>query len=163
LGSGFEPSKEIDKEYALKKEEDTTAVIVTRDIGRGMREKLRCTLPAILAVKGEGRLPYASLDRLMDSMAAEVTLLDPAELGISPAQMDFEPLRITCLMQPRPRPRQVPTPDSSLPAFYRIIELLKGGISGRQGLMLEGNSEEIAGRLFDIMLEEGVLKPAVGS
>jgi len=26
LGSGFEPSKEIDKEYALKKEEDTTAV-----------------------------------------------------------------------------------------------------------------------------------------
>jgi hypothetical protein len=65
-------------------------------------------------------------------------------------------------MPPRPRTRKVPTPDSSLPAFYRTLELLKGGISGRRGLMLEGDSEEIADRLFDILLEEGVLKSAEG-
>ena len=144
----------------VEPEEDMQAVIVTRDIGRGMREKLRCTLPAVLAVKGEGRLPYASLDKLMDGMAGEVDLLTLADLGITPAQMDFSPLRVTSLMQPRPRTRRVTTPDSSLPAFYRILELLKGGISGRKGLMLEGDSEEIASRLFDILLEEGVLKPA---
>ena len=143
----------------VEPEEDMQAVIVTRDTGRGMREKLRCTLPAVLAVKGEGKLPYASLDRLMDGMTAEIDQLIPADLGITPAQMVYEPLRVTDFMQPRPRTRKVPTPDSSLPAFYRILELLKGGISGRQGLMLEGDSEAIADRLYEILLEEGVLKP----
>jgi electron transfer flavoprotein beta subunit len=144
----------------IEPEEDMQAVIVTRDIGRGMRERLRCTLPAVLAVKGEGKLPYASLDRLMDGMTDEVDLLTPADMCITPAQMEFEPMRVTGLLQPRPRTRRVPTPDSSLPAFYRILELLKGGISGRQGLMLEGDSEAIADRLFKILLEEGVLKSA---
>ena len=144
----------------VEPEEDMQAVKVTRNIGRGMREKLRCTLPAVLAVKGEGRLPYASLDKLTDSTTAEIDLLTPADLGITPAQMESEPLRVTGLLQPRPRTRKVPTPDSSLPAFYRILELLKGGISCRQGLMLEGDSEAIADRLYEILLEEGVLKSA---
>jgi electron transfer flavoprotein beta subunit len=143
-------------------EEDRPSVIVTRDLGRGVREKLRCALPAVLTVKGEGRLPYASLDRLMDGMAGEVSLLTPADLCITPAQMEFNPVSVSGLMPPRPRTRKVPTPDSSLPAFYRTLELLKGGISGRRGLMLEGDSEEIADRLFDILLEEGVLKSAEG-
>ena len=141
-------------------EEEMQFIKVTRDIGRGMREKLRCTLPAVLAVKGEGRLPYASLDRVTDSMSEEIDLLTPTDLGITPTQMEFEPLRVTGLLQPRPRTRRVPTPDSSLPAFYRILELLKGGISVRQGLMLEGDSEAIADRLYEILLEEGVLKSA---
>ena len=143
----------------VEPEEGMKTVKVTRDIGRGMREKLRGTLPAVLAVKGEDKLPYASLDRLMDSMSTEIDLLTPTDLGITPAQMEYEPLRVTGLVQPRPRTRRVATPDSSLPAFYRILELLKGGISGRRGLMLEGDSEAIADRLYDILLEEGVLRP----
>jgi electron transfer flavoprotein alpha/beta subunit len=144
----------------IETEEDMQAVKVTRDIGRGMREKQRCTLPVVLAVKGESRLPYASLDKLIDGTTAEVELLTPADLGITPAQMEYEPLRVTGPVQPRPRTQKVPTPDSSLPAFYRILELLKGGISGRRGLMLEGDSEAIADRLYEILLEEGVLKSA---
>jgi electron transfer flavoprotein beta subunit len=145
---------------SVEPEEEKQTVIVTRDLGRGMKEKLRCALPVVLAVKGEGPLPYASLDKLVDGMADDITILDPAALGVSPLQMDHDPLRVNCLMQPRPRTKHVPAPDSSLPAFYRILELLKGGISGRRGLILEGDSGEIADRLFDIMVEEGVLKSA---
>lgn len=147
----------------VEPEEGKPAFIVERDIGRGVREKLRCPLPAVLAVKGEARLPYASLDKLTYGMAGEVSLLTPADFGATPAQMESDPLKVSGLMQPRPRTRRVATPDSSLPAFYRTLELLKGGISGRKGLMLQGDSEEIADRLFNILLEEGVLKPAEGS
>lgn len=146
----------------IEPEEGQSSVIIERDIGRGVREKLRCALPAVLAVKSEGKLPYAPLDRLIDGMSGEVCLLTPADLGVTPAQMESDPLKVSGLLQPRPRTRKIATPDSSLPAFYRTLELLKGGISGRQGLLLEGDSGEVADRLFDILLEEGVLKPAEG-
>ena len=50
--------------------------------------------------------------------------------------------------------------DSSLPAFYRILQLLEGGISKRKGTMLEGNPEELAEQLFEVLKEEGVIRPA---
>ncbi len=144
-------------------EEDSQNILVTRDIGRGEREKLRCPLPAVLTVKGEGILPYASLDRFIDSRSAEISLLTLTDLGISPAECSHSPLDVTGLTYPHPRPKKVPTPDSSLPAFYRILKLLEGGISGRQGRMLEGTSDELADQLFDFLLAEGVVKSTRGS
>ena len=144
-------------------EEDQQHILVTRDIGRGSREKLQCTLPAVLAVKGEGKIPYASLDRLVESRYSDVTLLSPGDLGISPAEFDNDPTTVTDLVYPRPRPKKVATPDSSLPAFYRILKLLEGGISGRKGLMLEGSRDELADQLFKLLLAEGVIKSAVDS
>jgi electron transfer flavoprotein beta subunit len=138
------------------------SVSIVKDIGRGEREKIRCPLPAVIAVKGEGKLPYAPLDRLIDSKYSEVTLLSPADLGITPVELKKDPARITALTQPRPKPVKAPPLDSSLPAFYRILQLLEGGISKRKGRMLEGSSEAIAEQLFQLFLEEGVIKSAAG-
>jgi electron transfer flavoprotein beta subunit len=137
-------------------------VSLVKDIGRGEREKIRCPLPAVIAVKGEGKLPYAPLDRLIDSKYSEVTLFSPADLGITQVELKKDPARITALTQPRPKPVKAPPLDSSLPAFYRILQLLEGGISKRKGRMLEGSSEEIAEQLFNLFLEEGVIKSAGG-
>ena len=52
------------------------------------------------------------------------------------------------------------TPDSSLPAFDRILKLLEGGITRRQGKMLAGSPAEMADRLYELLLDEGVIKPA---
>jgi electron transfer flavoprotein beta subunit len=138
------------------------SINLTRDIGRGEREKVRCSLPAVITVRGEGKLPYASLDRLIESKSSEVALLSSADLGISSAELHNDPTIVTDLVYPRPRPRKVTPLDSSLPAFYRILQLLEGGISKRKGLMLQGSSEELAERLFELLKEEGVLKPATG-
>ena len=140
--------------------EDPQYILVTRHIGRGEREILQCTLPAVFTVKGEGKLPYASLDRIIESRYSEVTLLSLGDLGISSTEFDNDPTAVTDLVYPRPRPKKVPTPDSSLPAFYRILKLLEAGISGREGRMLEGGSEELADQLFKLLLEEGVIKSA---
>jgi electron transfer flavoprotein beta subunit len=135
-------------------------VILIKDIGRGEREKIQCPLPAVITVRGEGKLPYASLDRLIESKYGEVTLLSPADLGISSFELKNDPTRVTDLSYPRPRPVKVPPLDTSLPAFYRILQLLEGGISKRKGRMLQGSSEELAEQLFQLFLDEGVIKSA---
>ena len=133
---------------------------LVKNLGRGEREKLRCPLPAVLAVRGEGKLPYAPLDRLVDSQYSEVTLLSPADLTVSPAELKNDPVKITDLIFPRPRPVKVPPLDSSLPAFYRVLQLLEGGISKRKGTIFEGSADELAEQLFRLFLEEGVIKSA---
>jgi electron transfer flavoprotein beta subunit len=146
----------------IELEAEQKSVVIVKDIGRGEREKIRCPLPVVIAVKGEGKLPYATLDRLIDSKYGEVTLFSPADLGITQVELKKDPARITALTQPRPKPVKAPPLDSSLPAFYRILQLLEGGISKRKGRMLEGSSEAIAEQLFNLFLEEGVIKSAGG-
>ncbi|MCK4273245.1 MAG: hypothetical protein KAW90_00025 [Dehalococcoidales bacterium] len=152
----------VNNVVALELDREQNNISLTRDIGRGEREKLRCPLPAVITVKGEEKLPYASLDRLVESKSGEVTRLSPADLGISGEELQNDPTQVTDLVYPRPRPRKVPPLDSSLPAFYRILQLLEGGISKRKGTMLEGSTEELAERLFELLKEEGVIRPATG-
>jgi electron transfer flavoprotein alpha/beta subunit len=135
-------------------------VIILKDIGRGEREKLSCPLPAVIAVKGNGKLPYASLDKYVESKYSEITLITPVDLGISSDELKRDPSGVTRLTHPRPWPVKAPPLDSSLPAFYRILQLLEGGITKRKGQMLEGSSDEVAEKLYQLFLEEGVLKRA---
>jgi electron transfer flavoprotein beta subunit len=137
---------------------DNRGSTVTRRIGRGVRERLLSTLPAVLAIEGTGReLPYASLDKLLESRSAPITILSPSDLGISAAELASDPTRVTGLSFPRPRPKKVPTPASSLPAFDRILKLLEGGIPKRQGKMLQGNSDELVNQLFELLVAEDII------
>ena len=145
---------------SIEIDEEQNSVNLIRDIGRGERERVRRSFPAVITVRGEGKLPYASLDRLIESRYGEVTRLSPADLGISGEELHNDPTIVTDLVYPRPHPRKVPPLDSSLPAFYRILQLLEGGISKRKGLMLQGSSEELAEQLFELLKEEGVIRPA---
>lgn len=145
----------------LELAEEQKSITLIRDIGRGARERIQCSLPAVITVKGEEvKLPYASLDKLLESQSSEVILLSLSDLGISPVELKNDPTRITGMVYPRPRPKKVPTPESSLPAFERILKLLEGGISKRQGIMLQGSSAELVDQLFEMLLEEGVIKSA---
>jgi electron transfer flavoprotein beta subunit len=141
-------------------EAEENSVTLLKDIGRGEREKLSCPLPAVVTVKGEGRLPYAPLDRYIDSQYSEIALLTPADLSITPDELKKDPAGVTRLTYPRPSPVKAPPLDSSLPAFYRILQLLEGGITKRKGQLLEGSSDEVAEKLYRLFLEEGVVKRA---
>ncbi len=140
--------------------EGDKSIVLVRDTGRGAREKVRCPLPAVVAFKGEGRLPYAPLDRLVESRQARIDRLTPAGLGVSLLELQGEPTRAAGPAFPRPRLRKAPPLDSSLPAFERILQLLEGGISRRRGLMLTGDIDGMVERLFELLKEGGALKPA---
>jgi electron transfer flavoprotein beta subunit len=131
---------------------------VTRNIVQGARERLLSPLPTVLAIEGSGRaLPNASLDKLLESRSALITVLSLSDLGILATDLAGDPIRVTGLSFPRPRPRKVPTPASSLPAFDRILKLLEGGIPKRQGKMLQGNRDELVNQLFDLLVAEDII------
>lgn len=140
---------------------DRKSITVTRNISRGLRESVLSSLPAVLVVGGqETKLPYASLDKLLDSREAQIARLSLSDLGISVAELENNPVKITGLSFPRPRPKKVPTPDSALPAFDRILALLQGGISKRRGEILKGGSDELANKLFQLLIDEKIIKTA---
>jgi electron transfer flavoprotein beta subunit len=137
---------------------DSGILRLIKDLGRGKRELVECHLSAVVTVRGEGAgLPYPSLDRLIESRRSVVEVLSLSDLNLNPAEFIHEPTRMTALMAPRPRPRRVITPESSLPAFDRILKLLEGGIRKRQGKMLTGSPSELADQLFELLITEGVI------
>jgi electron transfer flavoprotein beta subunit len=138
-------------------------ITLIKALGRGEREKIACPLPAVVTIRGEGRLPYASLDRLIESKYSEIILYSPADLGINESLLKLDPARVTGLVFPRPVPCKVPPLDSSLPAFDRILQLLAGGIAKRKGVIFEGSGEELSEQLFQLLKDEGVLKSAIDS
>ncbi len=146
---GFQPDREV------------KSLTVVKNIGKGVRESLQCSLPAVITTTGESsELPYAPLDRVLESRYTPLTRLSPADLGLSPAELKDDPTRVTGLSYPRPRPKKALMPESTLPTFDRILMLLQGGLTRRQGKMLKGSSEELANQLYELLVTEGVIKPA---
>jgi electron transfer flavoprotein beta subunit len=145
---------------SFQPDREQKSLTVVRNTGKGTREILQCSLPAVITVTGEGsELPYASLDRVLESRYTPLTRLSPADLGLSPAEMKDDPTRVTGLSYPRPRPRKAPMPESTMPTFDRILALLQGGLTRRQGKMLRGSSEELVDQLYELLVTEGVIKP----
>jgi electron transfer flavoprotein beta subunit len=139
------------------------SLTLTKDLGRGAREKISCPLPAVVTIKGERKLPYASLDSLIESSYAGIMVLSPADLPLSPPRPALDPAPVVDLVFPRPPLRKAPPLDSSLPAFDRILQLLAGGITGRRGRRLTGPPDALAEQLFNLFKELGVLRSAGGS
>jgi electron transfer flavoprotein beta subunit len=140
--------------------ENNKNVSASRNIGRGVREKVSTTLPVVLTISGRGEnLPYAPLDRVLETASTPITLFSLSDLGISLQEIADDFMRVNRFSFPRPRPKKVPTPDSSLPSFYRILALLQGGILKRQGKILEGETDELVNQLYTLLINEDIIKP----
>jgi electron transfer flavoprotein beta subunit len=142
-------------------EADQKSIIAIRNVSRGVQEKVQSGLPVVLAFTGNtSGLPYASLDGLLASRETAISRLTLADLGISPLELKDTPLGVSGLSFPRPRPKSAPL-DSSLPAFYRILALLQGGIVKRRGALLSGQKDELINQLYDLLIKEEVIKPPI--
>jgi electron transfer flavoprotein beta subunit len=142
----------------VRKGNDAGTFAVTRRLGRGQLEELEILPPAILGIKAAGaRWPDTSLDKLLDSQIAEIELLNPADLGLPENELKSDRAQPGKLVFPRPPTRVVPL-DSQLPAYYRILALLEGGIRKRKGELLKGTPDELAGYLLELLIKEKVLK-----
>jgi electron transfer flavoprotein beta subunit len=146
----------------FRKEEKTASLNVMRVLPRGRRENLELSLPAVLALKAAARtVPDATLARLLESREASLDLLSLAELGLSKSELNDQPASQGQWSFPSPALKPAPL-DSSLPAFYRILKLLEGGISQRRGEILKGDKLALANQLFQILLEGEILKTPAG-
>ncbi len=129
---------------------DRTSMEVVRRAGRGVREIIRCRLPAVLSVDMglEVRLPRFGDKRRASS--APVTQL---------TYWGEESPRVVSrrIFPPRPRPKRVFTPDSRLEPFERIRQLLTGSRVQKKGTMLSGDGESQVEGIISFLGENGFL------
>jgi electron transfer flavoprotein alpha/beta subunit len=148
----------VSEVVSMEPDNSRTSFTLLKDIGRGRRERIWCPLPAVVTIKGNSNLPYANLDNYIESRSTSINIFSSAELQLNPADVQLEPARVSTLLFPRPPLHKAPPLDSSLPAFYRILQLLEGGIARRKGRMLKGSTGELVEQLFQLMQRAGVFK-----
>ncbi|MEZ5583113.1 MAG: hypothetical protein R3F37_10435 [Candidatus Competibacteraceae bacterium] len=136
-------------------------VQVQRRLSRGARAQGTVQLPAVVGLEpGLARLRQASLPGLIDAKRAEIPVLHFADLGLSPQDLHFPAVTLHEVMPPRPRPRAVFMPDSSLPPHERVAQIMSAGVTGKSGEVLEGRSaEEMADAIIAFLQTHGFVEP----
>ena len=144
-------------DIAVKQRKKITAV---KNLAKGYRERLECSLPLVMTTDAsEHPEHYASFAALLKAYEKEIPCWDLAQIGIpiqsiheKNALMIFESLR-----SPKPRLKTLPAPDSTLPAFERIKQLIEGTIKPREGKIVKRDEDSIVEELFQMFLKEGWL------
>jgi electron transfer flavoprotein beta subunit len=125
---------------------------VFRNAGKGIREKIASPLPAVFSVSRETiktRLPtYEQRQR---------ALISPFRILNVDLKKVKRNLTSDGMYPPRPRPKKVITPDSGLPAFERINQLLSGSNIEKKGAMLTGDPESQVKGIISYLIENGFL------
>lgn len=129
------------------------SVEVLRSSGRGVREILRCPLPAVLGVdkteQGPGIPTYREKRR---ASGLPIRRLRTMEV---PVEQRVVSKRV---FPPRPRPKPVLPPDCTLDSHERIRQLLSGSRMKKSGVMLEGNGKEQVEGILSFLQERGFLE-----
>jgi electron transfer flavoprotein beta subunit len=125
------------------------ALEAERRAGRGVREIITCSLPAVLTADTglEARLP-----KFEDKRRAESARF---ETRVYPAEGDPARTLAAEVFPPRPRPKKVFTPDSRLGAFERIQQLLMGSRIEKKGSLLTGSVDSQVDGIVSFLKQHG--------
>lgn len=129
-------------------------VTVERKLERGNRERIEVMLPVLLSVElGLNEPRYASLPSLMASLRKNIKKYDLRALGLSYEEVGSEgsKTRVIALSPPRPRPKRLFTPDSSLSAAERMRLVMSGGVPKKMENLFEGNPKELSRRFIEFL------------
>ncbi len=128
------------------------SIKVKRNAARGTREIIECSLPAVFSVDLASSAPeypaYADLKK-----AGSVPIL-----GLRFEKGMVKP-KTTAVrtFAPCPRPKCVEPPDSSLPAFERVEQLLMGSRVEKKSAFLRGSPESQVDGIMSFLEEHGFL------
>ena len=124
------------------------------------RAKVEVILPALLTVEVDLNEPrYASLPSLVAGLRQDIKEYDLIAIGLSYEEVAAEGVktRTVALSLPRPRPKKVFTPDSHLSAEERLRLIISGGVTQKQGDLLEGDPGTIASSVVRFLSEKKFL------
>jgi electron transfer flavoprotein beta subunit len=130
--------------------------VADRYLGRGDRQVVECGLPALFTVeKGLNDPRYPSLRNKFSAEREVIEVIETASLGFS-SDNGMDMTRNLTLSPPRPRPRKIFTPESNLSASERMRLLMRGHRAEKTAGLIEGNPEDIAGKVAEILIQERV-------
>jgi len=139
---------------------ESKKVVVQSKLEKGNRVEIEIVLPAVLTVEVDLDEPrYASLPSLISGLRRDINEYDLAVLGLSKQEVERRGgmTRTVGLSTPKPRPKKVFTPDSSLTAEERLRLIMSGGITQKQGDKLEGDPQNIASSVVNYLIEKKIV------
>ncbi len=124
-----------------------------RNCGRGERELVECGLPAVFSAVSGPKIPrYPSLENKRRLSGKPIRKLSASQ------HTTVSKVISTGVFPARPRPKQVVPPDSGLPAYQRIEQLLRGSSIEKKGEMVKGTPEQQVDRILSYLQEKDFLK-----
>jgi electron transfer flavoprotein beta subunit len=147
---------------------DSRHLFAMRNLARGFREKVEVGLPAVVTVSpaasgaaetGDSAAAGVPARALLKALHQEIAEWTLADLGVPPGAVREADRALECA-PPRPRhPRLHPVvpPDPTLPAFDRILGLVRGSVKHREGRVVRASAEEVAHEVFEVLRDEGWL------
>lgn len=141
----------------LELSSDRTHALVHRRMERGRREVVRCQLPALLTVdRGLNQPRYPSFEACLAARRKEVQRWDASFLemeGITPTTQHLG------IFPPRPRPKKIFTPDSSLSAADRMKQMMSGGLAQKKSgsSLIEEDPEKAASQAAQFIIKEKIV------
>lgn len=136
-------------------------VMVERKLEKGNREKVEVALPALLAVDETLNEPrYVSLPYWMGALKKDIKRFGIAELGLSADEVGSQgsKTKVADMSAPKPRPKKIFTPDSSLSSFERMRLIMSGGLEEKAQDLFEGSPEELSQNFVKYLLQLGILE-----
>lgn len=136
------------------------SIIARKCLSRGYEESIRCGFPVVVTVGDHPFVErYPAVPSLLEALMKEIPCWDLARIGIpiEALKRNERMLTSTPLRFPRPRVRSITSPNSSLPAFDRILKLLEGSVQHRGGKLVRGDEDALAEELFRTLRDEGWL------
>jgi electron transfer flavoprotein beta subunit len=137
---------------------DAKKADIESKLEKGSRARIEVSLPAVFTVELDLNEPrYASLPSLMAGLRKDIAEFNREMLGLSYGEVGAEGSKTgaVALSLPRPRPKKIFTPDSSLSAEERLRLVISGGITQKQGDVLQGDRDKIAATVVQFLSEKG--------
>ena len=139
---------------------DGDNVVVHRKLEKGDREEVEANLPALLTVEtGLNEPRYPSLRAIFGAQRKEIKEYNLKALNLNLQQVGVKgsKTKIVAYSSPRPKPKKLFTPDSSLSAAERISLIMSGGVTQKQGNLLQGDPEYIASNVVRFLSKQKLL------
>jgi len=135
---------------------------ITRGLDRGYRERVEVSLPVVVTVSSgasEETPPHIPVAARLKSQTCQIQTWDLGDLGVPLEQVRVadQALRYGRPRPPRPRLHPIAAPDSTLPAFDRILKLVQGSVKRREGRIVRESAESTVAQIFDALRDEGWL------
>jgi electron transfer flavoprotein beta subunit len=145
--------------------DDAGSVEITRGLDEGFRERVEVLLPLVATVTAGGPTSDAApppdilATALLAAQDRDITTWDLADLGVprDRVRLADQSLRYGRPGPRRPRLHRLAAPDSALPAFDRILELVRGSVQTRQGRVVQLPAEAMVEEIFRTLKDEGWL------
>ncbi len=139
--------------------EDKKKILLNRMLEAGDMEELEADLPLLCTAGLLLNTPrYPSFPDSLNALRKEIVRMDGKALTLGSEIRRYKSsLQILEVGFPKPRPKNIKLPDADLPVHARLDFLMSGGLSKKDGELLEGDPKGTAARIAELLVQRNII------